>query len=119
MTAVLWAAAAFCAALGGFASLSMAMDRHYEDSFGLGREPPWRLRRWLQAGGAAGIVLSLGVSLALAGSSQGWVLWLGELTAGAIAVVLVLTYAPAKALPLAGITGVAAVLATLGGALLR
>ena len=118
MSTVLWAAAAFCAALGGFASLSLAMDRHYEDSFGRGKEPGL-LRRWLQAGGAAGIVLSLAVSLALAGSTRGWVLWLGELTAGAIAVVLVLTYAPARAMRLAGITGAAAVLATLGGALLR
>ncbi|MES2413020.1 MAG: DUF3325 domain-containing protein [Pseudomonadota bacterium] len=118
ITLVLWAMAAFTSALSGFAALSMAMDRHYEDSFGRGKSPG-RLRRWMQAGGSAALLLSLGICLAMAGSSQGWVLWFGELTAGAIVLVLVLTYAPKRAMRLSWIAGGIALLATLAGVLLR
>ncbi len=99
MALVLWATAAFTSALSGFAVLSLAMDRHYEDTFGRGKDPGAR-RRWMQAGGAMALVLSLAVCLFMAGKAQGWVLWFGELTAGAIVVVLTLTYVPQRAVPL-------------------
>ena len=41
---------AFCGAFAGFTALSLAMDRHHEDSFGRGREPGAR-RPWLRLGG--------------------------------------------------------------------
>ena len=118
MAVILWALAAFSAALAGFASLGLAMDRHYEDSFGRGKDPG-RWRRWMQAAGTAALGLSLATCLGLQGTSQGWVLWLGMLTAGAVVVVLVLSYAPRKAASVAGATGGIALLATLAGALLR
>ncbi len=118
ITLVLWATAAFTASLSGFAALSMAMDRHYEDSFGRGKSPG-RLRRWMQAGGSTALLLSLAICLSMAGSSQGWVLWFGELTAGAIVLVLVLTYAPKRAMRLGWIAAVIALVATLAGALVR
>lgn len=111
-----WASAAFFAAVGAFGALSMAMDRHYEDSYGRGKKPG-KIRLWLQTGGAAGLVLSLLASLALNGRAQGWVLWLGELTAGAIVVVLLLTYAPRRVLPLALVSGLLALIAVLAAAL--
>lgn len=112
MAIVLWATAAFTSALSGFAVLSLAMDRHYEDTFGRGKEPG-SLRLWMQAGGAMALVVSLAVCLLMAGKSQGWVLWFGELTAGAIVVVLTLTYAPRRAVPLALASAALALLAIL------
>lgn len=96
-TAVTMAAlTALMAALAGFVSLALAMDRHFEDGFGRDRQPgPWR--RWLRLGGAAGLALSLAASLALRGTSQGWVLWLGMLTAAALIVVAMMTYRPRAA----------------------
>lgn len=96
MTAVLLACAAFASALGGFIALSLAMDRHHEDAFGRGTTAgAWTPRlRW---GGSALLVLSLGCSLGLQGRTMGWVLWLGALTAAAQAVVLIVSYWPAKA----------------------
>jgi hypothetical protein len=87
------ALAAFCGAFAGFTALSLAMDRHHEDSFG--REPGLR-RPWLRLGGVLGLSVSCAASLALRGATQGWVLWIGMLTAGALAVVLMLTYAPRR-----------------------
>ncbi|MET0334455.1 MAG: DUF3325 domain-containing protein [Rhizobacter sp.] len=90
------AVAALCASFSGFSALSLAMDRHWEDSFGRGSEPgTWR--RWLRVAGVAGLVLSLIASLALKGNAQGWVVWLGAMTAAALVVVLVLSYAPKHA----------------------
>jgi hypothetical protein len=86
---------AFCGAFAGFTALSLAMDRHHEDSFGRGREPGPR-RRWLRLGGLLGLSASCAASLSLQGAAQGWVLWAGMLTAGAFAVVLMLTYAPRR-----------------------
>lgn len=112
MALVLWAIAAFTSALSGFAVLSLAMDRHYEDTFGRGTNPGAR-RRWMQAGGVIALVLSLAVCLLMAGKAQGWVLWFGELTAGAMVVVLTLTYAPRRAVPLATASAAVALLALL------
>ena len=112
MAVVLWAIAAFTSALSGFAVLSLAMDRHYEDTFGRGKDSG-TLRRWMQAGGAVALMLSLAVCLLMAGKSQGWVLWFGELTAGAMVVVLTLTYAPRRAVALVLTTVAITLLAVL------
>lgn len=108
MKQVALAAIALCSAMAGFVTLSLAMDRHYEDSAGRGQSPG-KKRPWLRVGGAVGLVASLAASLVLQGSAQGWVLWLGVLTASALAVVLLLTYAPRRAIAL----GVAACALTL------
>lgn len=97
MSPVALGVAAFGAAISGFTALSLAMDRHYEDAYGRGREPG-RWRPWLRVAGSLGVLLSLFACLAIEGPAQGWVLWLGVLTAGALAVVLLQTYAPRRAL---------------------
>lgn len=85
----------FAASFAGFCALSLAMDRHSEDVFGRGSSPgAWR--RWLQLGGTALLCLSLGASLRATGPSIGWVLWLGALTAAAVATVGLLSYAPRR-----------------------
>jgi hypothetical protein len=83
-------AAAWCAAFAGFAALALAMDRHFEDSFGRGRRPG-AARAWLRAGGGVALSASLIACLALQ-QSQGWVLWFGVMTAAALAVILLLSY---------------------------
>lgn len=88
-------ASMFAATLGGFCALSLAMDRHSEDVFGRGRTPG-RWRRWLQWSGAALLCLSLGASLQAAGGVLGWVLWLGALTAAALATVALLGCVPRR-----------------------
>jgi hypothetical protein len=113
MSPLLLAVSSLCAAFSGFTALGLAMGRHWEDSMGRGSEPG-TLRRWLRLAGTAGLALSLLASLALQGPAQGWVLWLGMLTAGALAVVPMLSYAPRWA-PTAGIAGAAAM--TLSGIL--
>jgi hypothetical protein len=90
------ATAALCAAFSGFTALGLAMDRHWEDAFGRGASTG-SLRNWLRVGGAAGLWLSLMASLQLKDSAQGWVVWFGVMTIAAIGVVLVLSYAPARA----------------------
>lgn len=87
---------ALLAALAGFVSLSMAMDRHFEDGFGRDRSVG-RARPWLRLGGVVGLLLSLAASLALRGAAQGWVLWLGMLTAAALIVVAMMTWRPRAA----------------------
>jgi hypothetical protein len=105
---------AFSAALTGFSALSLAMDRHYEDCKGRGSLPSPALRRWLQLGGALGLVLSLWVAIAGYGSAQGWVFWFGAMTVAALAVVLTLSYAPRRAVLLLRGAGVVLALSALG-----
>ncbi len=93
MSSAALATAAFSAALGGFAALGLAMERHFQDSFGR-NATPGRWLPWLRLGGVAGLVLSLLACLAVQGATQGWVLWWGVLTAAAATVVCVLSYAP-------------------------
>lgn len=88
-------ASALLTAFWSFTALSLAMDRHHEDSYGRGTSPGTRRRR-LQLAGCVGLALSLAACLALQGPAQGWVLWLGVLTAGALALVPLHTYAPAQ-----------------------
>jgi hypothetical protein len=94
--------AAWCMAFSGFTALGLAMDRHHEDSYGRGTSPGPR-RPWLRRAGALGLLLSLVACLVLKGSTQGWVMWFGVLTAGALAVVGMLSSAPRHAAPLGGL----------------
>lgn len=87
---------AFAAALAGFSALSLAMDRHYEDYKGRGSSPSAALQRWMRLGGVLGLALSLWAAVEGYGSAQGWVFWFGAMTVAALAVVLTLTYAPAR-----------------------
>ena len=96
MNAGLLTAAAFAAAVSGFFALGLAMDRHYEDSFGRG-QAPGRRRPWMRAAGAVALLVSLAVCCHLRGAAQGGVLWFGTLTAGAWVVVLVMGFAPRRA----------------------
>ncbi len=106
------AVSAWCTAFSGFAALGLAMDRHHEDSYGRGSSPG-RRGPWLQTAGAVGLMLSLAACLALYGPAQGWVLWLGMLTAGALGVVGVLSYAPRRAARLAVMSGALAAMAAV------
>jgi hypothetical protein len=103
---------AWCTAFSGFAALGLAMDRHHEDSYGRGSSPGAR-RPWLRVAGTLGLLLSLAACLAIQGPTQGWVLWLGVLTAGALVVVGVLSYAPRRAAALALIAGALAAITAL------
>jgi len=107
------AIAALASALAGFFALSLAMDRHYEDSFGRGQSPG-RRARWLQLGGAVGLVLSLVLCAGLRGAAQGVVLWCGVLTASAVVVSLLLSYAPRLAVRVLAGAGAVALLALAG-----
>jgi hypothetical protein len=103
---------AWCTAFSGFAALGLAMDRHHEDSYGRGSSPGAR-RVWLRVAGTLGLLLSLAACLAIQGPTQGWVLWLGVLTAGALVLVGVLSYAPRRAALLATVAGAVAALTAL------
>lgn len=85
---------AFSSALTGFAALSLAMDRHHEDCHGRGNTPGQAQRRGLQTAGTLALLVSLWAAIAVDGPAQGWVLWLGALTASALVTVLTLSYAP-------------------------
>jgi Na+(H+)/acetate symporter ActP len=85
--------AALSSAAGGFTALSLAMDRHWEALHGRGNLPSDQTRRRLRWSGSGGLLVSLLVCLSVWGPSQGWVAWAGMLTASAIGLVLVLSYA--------------------------
>lgn len=89
----LLALAGLGAALAGFVSLSLAMDRHWEQLHGRGSEPRPASKRWLHVGGIAGLAVSLLACIALRGAGQGWVAWAGMLTVAAGALAMMLTYA--------------------------
>ncbi len=91
MTGVALITTVLASAVAGFASISLAMDRHYQESLGRGRSPGGK-RLWLRLGGGAGLAVSLAASLLLQGLSQGWVLWFGALTVAALAVVAALAF---------------------------
>ncbi|WP_341918772.1 DUF3325 domain-containing protein [Polaromonas sp. YR568] len=115
MSAWPMAVTAWCTAFSGFTALGLAMDRHHEDSYGRGKSPGTR-RPWLRGAGALGLLLSLLACLTLKGPTQGWVLWAGMLTGGALVVVLLLSFFPrqaartaAAAVALAALAAVAAI----------
>lgn len=85
--------AALSSAAAGFTALSLAMDRHWESLHGRGNLPGDGTRRILRWSGSGGLLVSLLVCLYVWGSAQGWVAWAGVLTAAAIGLVLLLSYA--------------------------
>lgn len=104
------------AALAGFVSLGLAMDRHWEQLHGRGTEPRPALKRWLHVGGIAGLLVSLLACIALRGAGQGWVTWAGMLTVAAVALALTFTYGTRGVVKLGCGATVVALLALLGTA---
>ena len=111
MTGAALIATVLSSAVAGFSSISLAMDRHYQDSLGRGRNPGGK-RFWLRLGGGAWLAVSLAASLLLQGLSQGWVLWFGALTVAALAVVATLAFWARGVPGLAFVMALIAVLAT-------
>lgn len=93
--------AALGAAMSGWIALSLAMDRHWQQQHGRGSAPHAGQRRTLQWAGAAGLLVSNLVCLFIWGSAQGWIAWLGVLTAMALAAAFCLSYVPRRASVLA------------------
>ena len=115
--AVMTGCAAVAGAFSGFAFLGLAMDRHWADVHGRGAEPSAAQRRRLRWYGCGQLLLSLLACLALRGSTQGWVLWLGALTAAGWMAVLVMTYAVHR-LPRSGMAAGSLALLGAGAAVL-
>ncbi|MDR0227346.1 MAG: DUF3325 domain-containing protein [Burkholderiaceae bacterium] len=75
-------------ALGAFACLALAMDRHQQDLWG--RELAASATRTLRAAGWALLLMSLAAALASDPRSLGLVAWFGHISAAAALVVLAL-----------------------------
>lgn len=86
-------------AFAGFAGLSLSMDRHHRQVWR--RTPARRASVLYRALGIALIGGALGAAAAAWGLSVGIVAWLGLLTVAALAVALLLAFAP-RTLPAAG-----------------
>lgn len=84
-------------AYGGWTALSIGMDRHYADIHGRGKEPDQRTRRMCRVLGTVALALTFAVCVHLQGWTVGSVLCLGTMTASALLLVLLLTYAPQRA----------------------
>ncbi|NHZ92458.1 DUF3325 family protein [Massilia sp. CCM 8733] len=108
--------AMFALCHAGFGALSVAMQRHYADMHGRGQEAPPELRRRLQAAGASALVLAFVAAVLKAGGGHGPLVWLGGMTAAALALMLLLTYAPQRVSVLAQAAGPIGLVAfALGG----
>ncbi|RSZ60797.1 DUF3325 domain-containing protein [Massilia atriviolacea] len=118
MSGALYMVAVFALCHAGFGALSVAMDRHYADMHGRGQEPPPAVRQRLQAAGAAALALALAAAVLKAGGGHGPLVWLGGMTAAALALVLLLTYAPQRVARLAQAAGAVGAIAFALGALL-
>lgn len=81
-------------ACSGWIALSLAMDRHYADVHGRGKEPDAAMRRVFRIAGSLALLAVFAVSVAMEGWTIGAVLCLGTMTAGALLLVLLLSYAP-------------------------
>lgn len=106
------------AATGGFCSLGMAMDRHWEGAYGRGSAPSAARRRQLRIAGSVALLVALLACTALWGGAKGVVAWLGVLTAGALVSALSLTYAGCAVARLGWMAGTIALVA-LSGTLLQ
>jgi hypothetical protein len=118
MSGVFYMMSVFALCHAGFGALSVAMQRHYADMHGRGQEAPATLRRRLQAAGAAGLALAFAAAVLQAGGGHGPLIWLGGMTTAALALMMLLTYAPRRVAPLAqaaALVGLAAFV--LGGVL--
>ncbi|AKU24098.1 hypothetical protein ACZ75_24245 [Massilia sp. NR 4-1] len=94
MSGILNMAAMFAFCFTGLAALSLAMERHYADIHGRGATPPAAVCRSLRMGGGLALLLAFSAALRDGSVGHGILLWLGGLTAAAIALVLLLSYAP-------------------------
>ena len=99
-----WLSPAFC--FLGMALISLAMDRHYAQVFSR-RELACAARIALRLAGASVLAVALVLALDAWGASVGWVAWLGWLTVGALAVALLLAYAPRALLALTALGAMA------------
>lgn len=83
-------------ACAGWAALSLAMDRHYADLHGRGKEPSPRARRQYRVIGGLALLTTFAVGVKLEGWAVGTVLCLGIMVLAALLVVLLLAYAPQR-----------------------
>lgn len=100
-------------AYSGWTALSLAMDRHYADIYGRGKELDQATRnryRWI---GILALIATFAVCVQLAGWTIGAVLCLGIMTMGALLLVLLLTYAPKRAVPFGKLAGLFSALLAL------
>ena len=94
MTGLGFASLSFALAYAGFTGLCLAMERHHEQVFGVRRIP--RLRRLGLAGGGWLLLAGSLLLLTAQGAGAGITLWLGLLTAAALALALLRSYAPRR-----------------------
>ena len=81
-------------AYGSWTALCIGMDRHYADIHGRGKAPEEKNRMICRLLGTIGLLLTLFVCVKLQGWSVGAVMCIGTMTAGALLLTLLLTYAP-------------------------
>ena len=94
----------------GWTALSIGMDRHYSDIHGRGKGPDQRTRTQCRLLGTLALIATFAVSVKLEGWTVGAVLCLGIMTAGALLLVLLLTYAPHRAIKFGKLAGLISVL---------
>jgi hypothetical protein len=90
-------AAGLALAYSGWTALSLGMDRHYADIHGRDKEPDQRGCKRYRLIGTLALIATFAVSVRLEGWTIGAVLCLGTMTTGALLLVLLLTYAPHRA----------------------
>jgi len=105
-------------AFSGFATNSIVMDRHYADIHGRGKEPCAATRARLRTLGWLGLALSFIACIGAGGWHIGPVLWCGVLSVAAWTLVLLLQYAPRKAM-LGAWIGVPGALLAIASLMLR
>jgi len=94
----------------GWAAFGLAMDRHYADIHGRGKEPTPGARKYCRALGILALLATFAIGVKLAGWSVGPVLSLGTLVAAALLLVLLLTYQPQHLVWFGRVTGTVAIL---------
>ncbi len=109
--------AVMCLSYAGMAALCLALERHYQELTGQ-YEVPRGVRATLRTLGAMLLLGALALCLWTWGATVGWVSWLAWLTAGALVVALLASYAP-RAMPRVAVlslaAGVSAILLLAGG----
>lgn len=111
--------AALGAATSGSMALGLAMARHWQNLHGRGTAPRPAQSRALQMAGVAGLLVSNLVCLFVRDGAQGWIAWLGMLTATELAASWSLSYAPRQAAVIAGACALCAAAALACGAALH
>ena len=97
-------------AYGGWTALSIGMDRHYADMHGRGKEPDQRTRRLCRMVGTVALILTYAACVSVQGWAIGSVLCLGTMTISALLLVLLLSYAPQRAVRVGQVTAVLGIL---------